>query len=275
MILKVSIKNMETPAKPTTEPELNDSLRTLVTGAQAILKEKFLGSYLGGSFAHGGWDKSSDVDFCVVIEDDLSHEEIIKLTGLHTKIYNTGTYWGTHLEGAYFPKDILQNLEDTDTLIWYLDNGCLIFERSAHDNTLVNRSVLREHGVTLSGPPAETWIPVIPVEMLKAEVRKTMMEWGSDILKGVYSLDKRWTQAFTVLMYCRFLHTLATGGVHSKPAGVIWAKATLDPKWFTLIDDAVTTRKNQYSNILAPSDPKKVEITKLFIVYILKIHESF
>jgi predicted nucleotidyltransferase len=90
---------------------LNSLLKDLVSGMQIILKAKFLGAYLGGSFAHGGWDNDSDVDFDVVIESDLTDTEIIELTVNHTKIYEMGSYWGRHLEGAYFPKDILQNLE--------------------------------------------------------------------------------------------------------------------------------------------------------------------
>ncbi len=254
---------------PTIIPELNDCLIELLAGAQAALKDKFLGAYLGGSFAHGGWDDSSDVDFCIVIEDDLIGEEILQLTDSHTKIFNFGTYWATHLEGAYFPKNILQNLNDTVTPIWYLDNGSLKFERSIHDNTLVNRWVLRECGVILAGPSPKNWIPIIPKRELKGEVCTTMIAWGNDILGGAYSLTKRWAQAFTVLMYCRMLHTLATGKVYSKPDGVVWAKANLSPEWFGLIEDAVKTRKEQYTDINYPSDPEKVSLTKAFIQYAL------
>lgn len=255
----------------TAEPELNKPLKTLVLGTQDILHRKFLGAYLGGSFAHGGWDANSDVDFCIVIDSDLTDNEIIELTSLHTKIFECGTYWGKHFEGAYFPKNILQDLDRTDIPIWYLDNGSLIFERSVHDNTLVNRWVLREHGIVLAGMPLRTWIPKIPEEKLKAEVYKTMVDWGNEILQGIYLLDKRWAQAFAVLMYCRILHTLSTGEVHSKPDGVNWAKANLDRVWIGLIDDAVIARQEQYIDITQPSDPEKVKATFAFIKYALAV----
>ena len=254
---------------PTQDHQLNSLLKDLVTGMQTILKAKFLGAYLGGSFAHGGWDHDSDVDFDVVIESDLTDTEIIELTVLHAKIYEMGSYWGKHLEGAYFPKDILQNLDWTDQAIWYLDNGSLTFERSIHDNTLVNRWVLREHGLVLAGPPPRTWIPPIPDEKLKAEVRQTMQDWGNEILQGGYPLDNRWAQTFAVLMYCRMLHTLATGEVQSKPAGAAWAKVMLDRAWTALIDDAMSARPGQYTKISHPSDPEKVKLTKAFIAYAL------
>jgi predicted nucleotidyltransferase len=254
---------------PTEDHKLNSLLKDLVSGMQIILKVKLLGAYLGGSFAHGGWDHDSDVDFDVVIESDLTDTEISALTVHHTKIYDMGSYWGKHLEGAYFPKDILQNLDRTDQAIWYLDNGSLTFERSIHDNTLVNRWVLREHGLILVGPPPRTWIPPIPDEKLMAEVRQTMQDWGNEILQGGYPLDNRWAQTFAVLMYCRMLHTLVTGEVQSKPAGAAWAKVTLDRTWTALIDDAISARPDQYTKISHPSDPEKIKLTKAFIGYAL------
>jgi hypothetical protein len=254
---------------PTQDLELNNLLHELVSGMQSILMEKFLGAYLGGSFAHGGWDNDSDVDFDVVLEFDLTDNELTQLEMHHTRIYNSGSYWGRHLEGAYFPRDILKNLESTDQAIWYLDNGSLTFERSIHDNTFVNRWVLREHGLILAGPPPRRWIPPIPDEKLKAEVRQTMHDWGNEILHGDYSLDNRWAQTFAVLMYCRMLHTLAIGKVRSKPAGAAWAKANLDPTWVSLIDDALSARPGQYTKISHPSDPDKVRSTKAFIAYAL------
>jgi predicted nucleotidyltransferase len=254
---------------PTQDYELNSLLKDLVSGMQIILKAKFLGAYLGGSFAHGGWDHDSDVDFDVVIESDLIDTELADLAVHHAKIYDMGSYWGRHLEGAYFPKDILGDLESTDQAVWYLDNGSLTFERSIHDNTLVNRWVLREHGIILAGPPPKTWIPLIPVEKMQAEVRQTMRDWGNEILQGSYPLDNRWAQTFVVLMYCRMLHTLATGAVQSKPAGATWAKVTVGRTWTDLIDDAISARSGQYTKISHPSDPEKVKLTKAFIAYAL------
>jgi hypothetical protein len=254
---------------PTQDLELNNMLHELVSGMQSILMEKFLGAYIGGSFSHGGWDNDSDVDFDVVIESDLTDTEIIELSVHHAKIYEMGSYWGRHLEGAYFPRDILCNLESTDQDVWYLDNGSLTFVRSTHDNTLVNRWVLREHGLILAGPPPRTWIPPIPVEKLKAEARQTMHDWGKEIFQGSYPLNNRWAQTFAVLMYCRMLHTLAIGKVRSKPAGAAWAQATLDPIWVSLIDDALSARPGQYTKTSHPADPEMVKLTKAFIAYAL------
>ncbi len=254
---------------PGPHQELNEILETLVTGIRTILKDNFLGAYLGGSFAHGGWDAYSDVDFDVVIADDLHHHKVEELKVLHAQVFTIDHYYARHLEGAYFPQEVLGDLTRTSEPLWYLDNGSLNFERSTHDNTLVNRWVLRNQGVTLIGPSPSTWIPPIPDEMLKAEVWETMHDWGVEILKGDYALENRFRQIFTVLMYCRMLHTLHSGRVESKPAGAEWAKATLAPQWIDLIDDALSARPNQYEKCYQPSDPEKVARTFSFVRYVI------
>jgi len=262
------------PFDPTPDHALNVLLEELVLGIQATLKEDFLGAYLGGSFAHGGWDAYSDVDFIVVIEQDLSPAVREELRVVHARIFTREHYWARHLEGSYFPKAILGDLARTDEPVWYLDNGSLNFERSTHDNTLVVRWVLRECGVTLAGPEPADWIPSVPEGMLKTEVRAMLQGWGREVLDDMYALDSRWAQFFTVLSICRMLHTLDVGEVHSKPEGAAWAKEALDLEWADLIDDALSARPNQYDKCYIPSDPHQVERTKAFMRYALNAAQT-
>lgn len=258
-----------TRVSPTPDQPLNRILKTLTNGVCQALGDNCLGVYLGGSFAHGGWDAFSDVDFNIVIRNDLSPEELSVLKVLHARIFIEDVYYARHLEGAYFPVSILADLTNTGEPLWYLDNGSLDFQRSTHDNTLVNRWVLRERGVVLFGPEPAVWIPPIPEEMLKAEVLKTMETWGEEIFKGQYGLDDRFSQTFAILSYCRMLHTLSSGQIHSKQEGADWAKHNLDRVWVGLIDDALSTRENQYDYCWISSDPNNVKQTLAFIHYVL------
>lgn len=258
------------PSKTYT-PDANPNaiLTQLVSRVYQVLGEKMIGAYLGGSFAHGGWDPWSDVDFDIVIQRDLTPAEREALKVEHARVFTIDHYYARHLEGAYFPADVLADLERTDEPLWYLDNGSLNFERSTHDNTLVNRWVLRERGVVLAGPEPETLIPPIPADCLKAEVRETMRAWGGEILSGTYTIRNRWAQTFVVLMYCRMLHSLATGEIRSKPAGAAWAEGALESEWVPLIEDALSAREKQYEKIYVPADPAKVARTIAFVHYAL------
>lgn len=255
---------MEQPA------ELEKILKAFVEGLRRVLETNLFGVYLGGSFAHGGWDAYSDVDFVVVIDHDLHPWELEPLRVVHAEVFTMDSYYARHLEGSYFPKEILEDLGRTGEPVWYLDNGSLNFERSNHDNTLVTGWVLREHGVVLAGPDPKSWMAPVPEVLLKAEIHETMREWGQEIVSGVYKIDNRWAQVFAVLSYCRMLHSLATGTVQSKTAAASWGKEALEPKWRPVIDDALLARTNQYRKVYQPANPDKVQQTLAFIRYALE-----
>src|SRR6185436_4859189 len=50
------------------------------------------------------FDRHSDVDFIVAIEDELSDAQVHALQAMHERIYNLDCAWAQHLEGSYFPK---------------------------------------------------------------------------------------------------------------------------------------------------------------------------
>ncbi len=253
----------------TPDSNLNVILDQLVKDIRSTLGEKMIGAYLGGSFAHGGWHAYSDVDFDFVIQGELTPEEREKLKVVHARTFAIDNYYARHLEGAYFPTDVLADLDRTDEPLWYLDNGSLNFELSTHDNTLVNRWVLRNKGVVLAGPQPDTLIPQIPQDRLKAEVRRTMRTWGGEILDGTFQIRSRFWQAFVVQMYCRMLHSLETGEIGGKPAGAAWAMNVLDPEWAPLIKDAMSARENQYAKLYITASPEKITRTIDFVCYAL------
>ena len=65
-----------------------------------------------------------------------------------------------------------------------------------------------------------------------------------EINRPLSFFNSRFGQSFAVLTYCRMLHTLHTGTVQSKKAGVMWAKDFVDPKWVKLIDQAWKERED-------------------------------
>src|SRR5437660_2247311 len=62
--------------QPTPYADLNAVLRELITRVQNALGANFIGAYLQGSFAIGDFDAYSDVDFLVVVEEDIAGAQL-------------------------------------------------------------------------------------------------------------------------------------------------------------------------------------------------------
>lgn len=177
---------------PTSYPDLNAVLRELVAGIQAVLGEIFLSAYLQGSFAVGDWDIHSDVDFVVALSRDVTEAEAAGLQAMHTRIYEMESPWAQHLEGSYFPKELLKCDDPAKTPLLYLDNAHEKLIRSDHDNSLVVRWVVREHGITLAGPPPEALVDPVSADDLRREVLTVMHNWSDDIFSGRWQMDNKW-----------------------------------------------------------------------------------
>ena len=115
--------------------------------SRAVLGDNFVGLYLLGSLAIGDFDLTSDVDFMIVTNSELSRDQVELVQSAHTKLIARDSRWVRHLEYSIFP---LQKLSEKSSpywpngrddsaarQLWYFDNGGSAIERSDHDNTLV------------------------------------------------------------------------------------------------------------------------------------------
>jgi aminoglycoside adenylyltransferase-like protein len=89
--------------------------------------------------------------------------------------------------------------------------------------------------------------PTIPPVELSDEIKTTMFQvlklFEDEIDRPLSFFNSRFGQSFAVLTYCRMLHTLHTGTVQSKKAGVEWAKQFVEPEWVHIIDQAWMERE--------------------------------
>jgi hypothetical protein len=252
---------------PSPDRELNAVLAEFVKSVQAILSEKFIAAYLQGSFGLGDWDRDSDVDFTVVISEDLTDAEVQALNTNQARIFETESYWAKHLEGSFWTQELLKTQYANKNELWYFDNGSIKLERSTHDNTLVVRWVTYEYGITLAGQDAKTLLGAVEADDLRQEVLDVVQDWGKIILDNPQQMNNGWYQPYAVLSFCRMLHTLSTGRIHSKPVSAEWAKVHLDSKWIELIDRARASRKNQYLRVHEKANPDDFVQTLEFIRY--------
>ena len=265
---------MNSAAFPTPYNELNQVLSELVESVRTILNNNFIGSYLQGSFAIGDYDEHSDVDFTMVLKDELKTNEINALQVMHNRIYELGVEWAKHLEGSYFPFKILQS-QPSGQKLWYLDNGSRSLIESDHCNSLVVRWTVREKGIILAGPDPKTIISPIPSNLLRREIYSTICDWGKQILANRKQFENRFYQSFIVLSFCRMLHDLQKGEISSKRKGAEWAKKNLDQSWVDLIDRTWTGRPNPAVSVRQPADPDDFARTLQFIDYVTKESEVF
>lgn len=258
-----------TTFSPTPYPELNTILYQLVTQTEAILGDLLLAVYLQGSFAVGDFDDYSDVDFITVTTRPLTESEALQLQAMHARLYQQDNHWAKHLEGSYFPLDVLADYRQAGSPVWYVDHGSIVIVQSNHCNTVVVRWTLRENGIPLYGPQSITLMDPIPVEALKQEVFATLRDWGNEILADPDHYRNRFYQGFILISYCRMLQTLHCGCVKSKRAAALWAKEHLNPRWHPLIDRVWQTRPDPATAVRTPADPDDFAATLEFIPYIL------
>jgi len=229
-------------------PELRGVLNTFVDEIKTELAGNLIGIYLVGSLASGDFDLDSDVDFLVVTNTELTESDMKSLQDIQIKIHNMDCYPAKHLEGSYISIGDLNNWNGVgEKKLYYFDNGSTAYELSTHDNQWHVRWILRERGITLVGQRPTEILQPIPIDEMSREIKSTMLEiwkfFQDEINRPLGFWNSRFGQSFTVLTYCRMLHTLHTGTVQSKKAGMKWAKQFVEPRWVEIIDRAWKERE--------------------------------
>jgi hypothetical protein len=265
-------------------PALSAFLIDIARTLESELADSFVGCYLVGSLAIGDFDLTSDVDFIVVIQDELTPSQLENVQRAHTKAYSQEIRWAKHLEYSFFPIGKLKvpsspfsragRNKDESRNLWHFDHGGALLEKSDHDNSLVVRWTLRERAVVVLGPqPAEVF-GVIPPDSLREEIRNTLIGWGRELLADSIPFRNRFFQAFIPLHFCRMMQDYFEGRVTSKREGAEWGTQNLDATWAPLIRFCWNERQDSEIHVSQPSDPTKFEEVLAFVEYCLEYMES-
>src|SRR3712207_1477349 len=83
-------------------------LRRHATTLRRALGSRMVGYYLHGSVAVGDFDMTSDVDFTVVIQAELSSSEVTAVQAIHAQTYAQDSRWAKRLEYSFFPMARIQ-----------------------------------------------------------------------------------------------------------------------------------------------------------------------
>jgi hypothetical protein len=234
------------PAAPTPYPEINALLESLLSGAQSVLGQRFVGLYLYGSLASGNFNPAtSDVDFLVVTTDEIPSALVPALEAMHARLAAGVNKWAQKLEGRYLPLPALRRLNPADPPRPCLNEGQFYLGRQESD-WIIQRHILREQGVAVAGPSLQAWIDPVRPDDLRQAVAGILREWWLPLIESSDPRLRRSDyQAHAVLTMCRALHTLKFGAVVSKPAAARWAQAALGEPWPALIERALGWRPGE------------------------------
>jgi hypothetical protein len=232
-------------------PKINALLNELWAGVQVILGDQWVGMYLSGSLAAGEFDPlRSDIDFVIVTAGDLPPHLVQSIAALHTRLLSRYPVWGKKLEGPYIPLSSLRRYDRAAVDFPSARTGGSFGIDQQGSDGIIQRHILREHGVVIAGPAPQDLIdPVPPADLCRASA-VILKEWWLPQLQDQHRLLERAYQAYAVLTMCRILYTLAFGEVAPKPRAARWAQQTLEPRWAALIERALTWQPNDGVNDL-------------------------
>ena len=253
---------------PTSHADVNEVLNLLISNVKEILEEQFIGMYLFGSLAVGGFDEHSDVDILIATKDEISEETFPDLYDMHERISTLDSPWAFQLEVSYIPLGALRRFDPNNNKHLHLDRGQGEKLKWMHHDSdwIIQRHIVRERGITVVGPEPDSLIDPVSPHDLKWAVRDILNGWIKGFLDDSRMLEKRGYQSYTVLTLCRILYTLRHGDVVSKRVAADWTKLNLDGKWIPLIDRAWEGRQDPG----VPTRPRDLDETLDFIRYTLE-----
>jgi predicted kinase/predicted nucleotidyltransferase len=235
---------------PTPYAEVNTLLSTLLINIRAILGDRLLGLYLCGSLSLGDFDPtSSDIDFLAVTTETLPDALIDRLAEMHAVLAASDHPYARRLEGSYVSRAAIRRYDFGKARHPIVSTDEPQFRVDAHDSGWVfQRAIVREHGVTVWGPPPQTLIdPVAPQDLRAAVCDHLAILWQPRLDMPEWMRPRDY-QAYTILTMCRVLYTLEHSALCSKPRAAAWAR-TAYPHWQPLIERALAWRADH-----APDD---------------------
>ena len=244
-------------------PHIDAMLTDLLAQLQRVLGDNLLGVYLYGSLVMGDFDDGlSDVDLLVATARHINQTEFEALHRVHQGIVAGDKQWDNRLEIAYVSRDALQSTKTKSSKMGIISPGEPFHIVDSEFGWLMNWYMVREHGVTLLGPPPQDIIEDIHKDDFVKAV-KGHLYYLRDYVDGV---QHQGGQGYVILTMCRGLHTLRHGEQLSKKQAAEWAEKEL-PQWATLIRQALVWR--MAPNELNADHKATIPETKHFVQYVI------
>jgi hypothetical protein len=196
--------------------------------------------WLTGSLTYGDFDYgSSDIDYCAVIERELSSPEGEALVALHDAIGADFPVWRERIEGTYVTRAMLASRTPPPQGRPYVNGGQFWDPDPPYGNEwLLNLHVLRGCGVALYGPEPEELIGEIDISDVRAASARDLFDERLPEADNAAAFEDSHIQAYVTLTLCRILHRAFNDDVASKRAAAAWVKARYGEPWRSLVERA-------------------------------------
>ncbi len=148
------------------------------------------------------------------------------------------------------------------------DHGHRTLAWDDHCNRAYTRWILREYGITLTGPAPRSFMPVVPADLLRREAAASLPTLLDDLASWIDIETLAWGQRYAVVTACRILYTLETAHVASKQGALEWALRTLPRRWQPLLAQARDERSLGWE----PDRPPRAgeaDTARMFVWYVL------
>ncbi|MGB3686430.1 MAG: hypothetical protein WA991_11470 [Ornithinimicrobium sp.] len=165
--------------------DLDALLLELLGHWQRILGNDLASAWVQGSFALGAGDQHSDCDWLVATHGALTKPQIAELRALHDEIPTREGHWCHDIEGSYAPMAELASTDYLGSRWLFNDHGHRTLEWDDHCNRGFTRWILREHGITLSGPQPATFMPPVSPVLLRREAVASLPTFLEDLATWV------------------------------------------------------------------------------------------
>jgi Domain of unknown function (DUF4111) len=236
--------------QPTPHQDVNGFLNLMLSNLQAILRDHFIGLYLGGSLALGDFNPHrSDIDFVAVTVDKLPPEMIVALEEMHTRLWATGTKWAGKLDGSYVPQQVFRHWTADHPPCPFVEGNS--FTVTQQGSAVIQRHIIHQYGVVVAGPSPPMLLDPVAAGELRRALRDMLETGWRPLLDDPAWVQQSQMQPFAILTMCRTLYTLEHGVVASKPVAARWCQQTMGQQWTALIEWALAWPHDTESNHLA------------------------
>jgi predicted nucleotidyltransferase len=240
--------------------EINELFDLLLIEIKFILKNTFVGMYIGGSLANNSFNKqTSDIDVYIIIEKALSKNMLKKITDFHQKFYLSKIPFAKKIEVSYLSKNDLTKFIPNNVRPYFNEGQFYLAEYGS--NFLIELFLFREKGIVWYGPTIKSLIKKISPPQLKTALLKNLAEYWLVMLNDDAKLGRSDYQVFAILTMCRTLYSLETNKITSKIHAAQWAMERVSLEFKNLIEQALIWQPRKKLN--------KLTQTRSFIKYVL------